>query len=70
MEDGDLISYSIENRTLDVTGIQGIPCSKEEAAKVLEERAEKGIVPRPVRKGFFRMYTENARSAMEGGGLE
>ena len=45
-------------------------CTPEEAAVVLAERAKAGIIPREPRKGFYRMYTENARSAMQGGGLE
>lgn len=70
VEEGDLISYSVTNRTLNVTGIAGKPCTPEEAAKVLAKRAEKGIIPREPRKGFYRMYTKYARSAMQGGGLE
>lgn len=71
IREGDLISYSVKNRTLNVTGIDGVPCSAEEAARVLQERSQTdSIVPREPRKGFYRMYTQNARSAMEGGGLE
>ena len=70
VEEGDLISYSVENRTLNLTGIHGKPCTPEEAAAVLAERAKAGIIPREARKGFYRMYTQNARSAMQGGGLE
>ena len=53
-----------------MTGIHGVPCSIEEAAKVLGERSKKGIIPREPRKGFYKMYTTHARSAMQGGGLE
>ena len=70
IEDGDLISYSVENRTINLTGIHGVPCTVEEATAELAKRAEKGIIPREPRKGFYRMYTEHARSAMQGGGLE
>ena len=70
VEEGDLISYSVENRTLNLTGIKGVPCTPEEAAAVLAERSKAGVIPREPRKGFYRMYTENARSAMQGGGLE
>ena len=41
-----------------------------EAEAALAERAAKGIIPREPRKGFYRMYTSYARSAMQGGGLE
>ena len=70
VEEGDLISYSVEKRTLNLTGLHGKPCTPEEAAAALAERAKKGIIPREPRKGFYRIYTENANSAMQGGGLE
>ena len=47
-----------------------VPCTIEEATAELAKRSEKGIIPREPRKGFYRMYTQNARSAMQGGGLE
>ena len=70
LEEGDLVSYSVANRTINMTGIHGVPCTVEEATAELAKRSEKGIIPRKPRKGFYRMYTENARSAMQGGGLE
>ena len=70
VEEGDLVSYSVANRTINMTGIHGVPCTVEEATAELAKRAEKGIIPREPRKGFYRMYTEHARSAMQGGGLE
>lgn len=70
VEDGDLISYSVENRTIHLTGIHGVPCSPEEGAAVLAERAKAGILPREARKGFFKLYTDHAVSAMKGAGLE
>ena len=70
VEEGDLISYSVENRTINLTGIHGVPCTVEEATKVLEERSKAGIVPREPRKGFYKMYTDHAASAMKGAGLE
>ena len=70
LEEGDLISYSVKDRTINVTGIHGVPCSIEEATKVLEERSKKGIIPREPRKGFYKLYTDRALSAMKGAGLE
>lgn len=70
IEEGDLIRYDIEARTLDVVGIAGKEVTPEEAAAVLAERSKKGIIERPKRKGFFKRYTEYARSAMEGAGLD
>lgn len=70
IEEGDLISYSVENRSINLTGIHGIPCSIEEATAVLKERSTAGILPREPRKGFYKLYTEHAISAMKGAGLE
>ena len=42
----------------------------EEATKVLEERSKAGIIPREHRKGFYKLYTDHALSAMKGAGLE
>ena len=70
VEEGDLISYSVKDRTMNMTGIHGVPCSVEEATEELKKRSAKGIIPSEPRKGFYRMYTQNARSAMQGGGLE
>ena len=70
IDEGDLIEYNIPERTLNLVGVQGKPVSEEEARKILEERSTRGILPRPKRKGFFRRYTEHARSAMQGAGLD
>ena len=70
IEEGDLISYDIEARTMNVTGIHGVPCSIEEATAVLAERSKAGIIPREPRQGFYKLYTEHAASAMKGAGLE
>ena len=70
IEEGDLVSYSVENRTINLTGIHGVPCSVEEATKVLAERSKAGIIPREPRKGFYKLYTDHALSAMKGAGLE
>ncbi|MDO5422659.1 MAG: dihydroxy-acid dehydratase [Eubacteriales bacterium] len=70
LEDGDLIRYDIENRSLDLVGIAGKPVTPEEAAQTLAKRSEKGILPRPKRKGFYKRYTDHALSAMQGAGLD
>ena len=70
VEEGDLISYSVENRTINMTGIHGVPCTVEEATAELAKRAEKGILAREKRKGFYKLYTDHALSAMKGAGLE
>ena len=53
-----------------MTGVHGEPCSVEEAARVLAERAKAGIQTKEKRKGFYKMYTDHALSAMKGAGLE
>jgi len=66
VEDGDIIEYDVEKRTIDLVGIHGREMSPEEVAAVLAERAKAGVLPRPERKGLFGRYTRNAASAMEG----
>ena len=70
IETGDIIAYSVENRTLDVVGIQGKKLPPEEIAQVLKKRAEKGVIPRPARKGLYKRYTSHALSAMQGAGYD
>lgn len=70
VEDGDLISYSVSRRTLELVGIEGKLLPEEEINRILEERSRKGILPRPKRKGLYGRYTRHALSAMEGAGYE
>lgn len=70
VRDGDIISYSVKDRTLNLTGIQGEERTLKEIEKVLEERKREGIIPRPKRKGILARYTRDALSAMEGAGYE
>lgn len=70
VETGDIISYSVEKRTLNVVGIQGKELPEEEIERVLSERSKQGVVPRPKRKGLFQRYTSHALSAMQGAGYE
>jgi dihydroxy-acid dehydratase len=68
IEDGDIISYSSSERTLDVIGIDGQKFPGSHIKAILSQRATAGIVPRPERKGLLARYTRHARSAMEGAG--
>ena len=70
VEDGDLIHFDIANRSIDVVGIAGTPCSKEEVERVFAVRTQKGIKQPEERKGFYKRYTTHALSAMKGAGLE
>lgn len=65
---GDIIEYSIHKRRLDVVGIDGALMESGAVAEVLKERAKKGLLERPARKGLFKRYTESALSAMKGAG--
>ncbi|WP_273702030.1 dihydroxy-acid dehydratase [Acetomicrobium sp.] len=67
VKDGDIIQYDLENRSIDVIGIKGKLCSKEEVKVIFERRKrEEGVIPRPKRVGLFKRYTENATSAIKG----
>lgn len=69
VETGDIIEYDIENRSLNVVGINLKEVSLEEVQKAFSERAAaKKAVPAAARKGLLKRYTEAALSAMEGAG--
>lgn len=70
IENGDILAYSVENRSLSLVGIEGKELPEEEIQKILRERSKAGIIPRPKRKGLFKRYTEHALSAMEGAGFD
>ena len=69
VEEGDLITYDVEGRSVNLTGIHGKPVSPAEADAELARRAKAAIPPRPKRRGFYKLYTDHALSAMKGGGL-
>ena len=68
IEEGDLISYSTERRSLNLVGINGSKRPGREIMAALEERSQAGIIARPKRKGLLERYTRQALSAMEGAG--
>ena len=70
VKDGDILSYSVEKRSLELVGIQGKEVSSQEALRILEERRTEGLQPRPSCRGVFGRYTRKALSAMEGAGYE
>ena len=70
VEDGDILAYSVKNRSLDIVGIRGEEKSSEEIEEILQERRKAGILPRPERKGLLKRYTSHALSAMEGAGYD
>jgi dihydroxy-acid dehydratase len=69
IETGDIIEYDIENRSLNVVGINQKEVSLQEVQRVFSDReSRKEVIPAPVRKGLLKRYTESALSAMEGAG--
>lgn len=70
VEDGDILAYSVKNRSLDIVGTRGEEKSPEEIEEILQERRKAGILPRPERKGLLKRYTSHALSAMEGAGYD
>lgn len=68
---GDILSYDVSKRTLDMVGADGQMLDAETCARILEERrATMPMKEMPVRKGVLRRYTQNALSAMKGAGLD
>ena len=71
VEEGDLILIDIPARRLEIVGIAGKECPPEEIAAVLEKRKAAWVKPQTrYRRGVLRLFTENARSPMEGGGMD
>ncbi|QUH25811.1 dihydroxy-acid dehydratase [Serpentinicella alkaliphila] len=71
VEEGDLISLDIPNRSIDIIGVKGEERSKEEIEKILIERKAKWIKPKPkYTKGALGIYTRLAVSPMKGGYME
>lgn len=71
VEDNDLIEISVKNRSLNIIGINGKKESLESIDKVLRQRKEKWIAPKPkYTKGALSIYTRLAVSPMKGGYIE
>lgn len=65
---GDLIEYSVKNRTLRLAGIEGKEVPEDEIERILEMRRKEGYKKPCNRKGVYGRYTKYALSAMEGAG--
>ena len=63
VEDGDILAYSVKNRSLDIVGIRGEEKSPEEIEEILQERRKAGILPRPERKGLLKTPRSRAKAA-------
>lgn len=71
LEEGDLIKIDIPERILEIVGIDGKECSKEEVDKVLSERKSKWKPKEEKYKsGCLNIYSKHAVSPMKGGYME
>ncbi len=70
VESGDLIRYDLKQNRLDVVGANGVEMTLDEMEPVLRQRRSKWTPP-PARylSGMLGLYTHNALSVWEGGGL-
>lgn len=69
IETGDIIEYDIEQRSLNVVGINRKEAAFEEVQRIFAERKSKKVPqPEVFRKGLLKRYTSAALSAMEGAG--
>lgn len=68
IEEDDLIEIDIPNRVLQVVGIKGKKCTKEEIKKMFDER-KKSWKPRKSKyeSGILKIFSERAVSPMKGG---
>ncbi len=67
VEENDIIEIDVENRKLNIIGINGVEMSMDEVNKVLEER-RKHFKPREIKykNGVLRLFREHAVSPMKG----
>ncbi len=68
VEEDDLIEIDIENRVLQVIGIKGEKCSKEEIDRIFKER-KKLWIPKEekYKSGILSIFSKNAVDPMQGG---
>ncbi len=68
IEEDDLIEINIQNRILQVIGIKGEECSKEEIERIFEERKRNWKPRKPkYESGILKIFSEHAVSPMKGG---
>ncbi len=65
---GDILSYDIAARRIDIVGIDGRQCSPEEVEAVLAKRRQEMPLKKRNYKGVLGRYTAMADSAMKGAG--
>lgn len=70
VEENDLISFDLITGALNIIGTEGQERSLLQVEEILRERLARWTPPPPkYKKGLLGLYTRNARSAKEGGGL-
>lgn len=71
VEEDDLIEIDIENRKLNIVGVNGELVSIEKMQQILEERKKRWKPKKPkYLKGILKFYTQHANSPMKGGYME
>jgi dihydroxy-acid dehydratase len=71
VEDGDLISIDIPNRTLSIVGVKRKPFLPKEMETILNDRGRELKIPAPTHpNGVLKRYGLQAASAMKGAYLE
>ena len=65
---GDIIEYDVKKKIIDIIGIQGEICGKDEAQIILSERKKTESIKKKEYTGALGRYTKMAVSAMEGAG--
>ena len=67
VEKGDLIEIDIDNRAINIVGINGEPKTIEEIEKILDIRRKNWVAPiKPLKTGALALYSKLAVSAMKG----
>lgn len=68
IETGDILSYDIAAKTIDIVGIAGELCDPEAVQEVLAKRKVEKPLRQKTYKGVLKRYTSMADSAMKGAG--
>lgn len=68
IETGDILSYDIAAKTIDIVGIAGVRMAPEEIDRVMTERRAHQPLKAKTYKGVLKRYTALADSAMKGAG--
>jgi dihydroxy-acid dehydratase len=71
VKEGDIIELDIENRRIEITGVNGVHKSPEEMLRILEERRKNwnGFESK-YKNGLLKLYAQHAVSSMKGAYME